>query len=179
MAKSEVLSDKTILIVDDEADVLETLEELLHDQAHAVVHSATGFQEARQLLHSHNYDAVILDIMGVRGFDLLAIAAHRGFPTIMLTAHVLTPEALKRSIELGAKAYLPKTWLVEIVPFLEDVLRMQYRSVWRKAVQRVFELFDSRFGSEWKKPEREFWSDFEKKLEMDEPAILGERQRDS
>lgn len=176
MAKSEVLRDKTILVVDDEPDVLEALEELLGDQTDVVVHTATGFQEARQLLFSHNYDIAILDIMGVRGFELLEISTRRGIPAIMLTAHALDPEALKRSIELGAKAYLPKTCLTDVVPFLEEVFRSTYRSVWRKALDLVFQHFDSRFGSEWKKSEAEFWKNFEKKLETDEPAIITDRE---
>jgi len=179
MEKSEVLRDRTILIVDDEPDVLETLEELLRDQAEAIVHTAIRFEEARQFLYSHNYDVVVLDIMGVRGFDLLQIAAHRGLPAVMLTAHALNPEALKRSIELGARAYLPKTRLADIVPFLEDVLRLTYRSVWRKALDVVFEHFDSRFGSEWRKSERQFWNDIEKTLATDEPAIITEREHDT
>ncbi|MEW6139370.1 MAG: response regulator [Thermodesulfobacteriota bacterium] len=177
MQKSEILRDKTILAVDDEPDVLETLTELLEDGADVVVHTATGFQEARQLLYSHNYDIVILDIMGVRGFELLDIATHRGFPALMLTAHALNPEALKKSIEMGAKAYLPKTCLPDIVPFLEDVLQLSYQSVWRKAIDKVLTLFDRQFGSEWKKSEKEFWSEFEKNLTMDQPAIISQQKR--
>lgn len=177
MQKPETLRDRTILAVDDEPDVLETLIELLEDGADAVVHTATGFQEARQLLYSHNYDIVILDIMGVRGFELLEIARHRGFPAIMLTAHALNPEALKKSIEMGAKAYLPKTCLPDIGPFLEDVLQLSYRSVWRKAIDKVLTLFDRQFGSEWQKSEKEFWTDFENKLTMDQPAIISEQKR--
>lgn len=177
MPQSEVLRDKTILVVDDEPDVLETLKELLDDQTDIVLHTASGFQEARQLLFSHNYDVVILDIMGVRGFDLLEIAGHRGFSVIMLTAHALNPEALKRSIEMGAKAYLPKTCLPDIVPFLDDVLRLSYKSVWRKVIDQVSTLFDIRFGPDWRQSEREFWNEFEKNLSMDNPTIITERNR--
>lgn len=176
MAKSEILRDKTILVVDDEPDVLESLTELLSDETDLIVHTAGGFQEARQLLFSHNYDLAILDIMGVQGFELLEIATHRNVPAVMLTAHALDPDALKRSIELGAKAYLPKTSLSEVVPFLEEVLRSTYRSVWRKALDLVFEHFDTRFGSGWQKSEKEFWDDFEKKLAADEPAIITKRE---
>jgi hypothetical protein len=35
----------------------------------------------------------------------------------MLTAQALSPDALQRSIELGARAYLPKEIMEEIVPF--------------------------------------------------------------
>jgi DNA-binding response OmpR family regulator len=178
MTKSEILRDKTILVVDDEPDVIDSFRDLMDDQADVIVHSATGFEEARQLLYSHNYDVVVLDIMGVRGFDLLEISTHSGFPTVMLTAMALNPEALKKSIDMGAKAYLPKTCLPDIVPFLEDVLRLRDRSVWRKAIDTVFELFDKKFGPEWRKSETEFWSDFEKTLAMDEPMIITKRIQD-
>jgi hypothetical protein len=52
--------------------------------------TATGFDEARQLLYSPNDDVAVLDIIGVRGFELLEIAHHRGFPVVMLTAHTNT-----------------------------------------------------------------------------------------
>ncbi|MDQ7785067.1 MAG: response regulator [Desulfomonilaceae bacterium] len=176
MTKLEVLQDKTILAVDDEHDVLETVQEMLEDYGNLVLHTAKEFDRARQLLHSHNYDLVILDIMGVRGFDLLEIAAHRGFPVVMLTAHALNPEALKKSIELGARAYLPKERLAALPDFLADILRFSYRSVWRKALDDVIGLFNERFGSNWKKSEQQFWTEFEQTLEVDEPAIISEEK---
>lgn len=178
MAKSDILRDKTILIVDDEPDILESLEELLRDHADLVVHRATTFHEALQLLFSHNYDVAILDIMGVRGFELLDIAHHRGFPVVMLTAHALNPDALKQSIESGARAYLPKDHLAYLPEFLEDILRFSYRSVWRKAFDDLLSIFDDRFGSSWRKSEQQFWTDFEKNLQVDEPAIIPEKRPD-
>jgi hypothetical protein len=44
----------------------------------------------------------------------------------MLTAHAVTPEGLKRSFEMKARAYLPKEKLGEIVLFLEDALKYEY-----------------------------------------------------
>ena len=121
---------------------------------------------------SYTYDLVILDIMGVRGFDLLQIATNAGFPIVMLTAHAFTPEALKKSIELGARAYLPKEKLGSLVPFLEDVLRLNYQSAWKKALDSVATLFNKKLGSDWRKSEQDFWQDFEKKLTVDEAAII-------
>jgi len=47
----------------------------------------------------------------MKGFDLLGQSVKHHFPTAMLTAHSLNPESLKRSIEMGAYAYLPrKNW---------------------------------------------------------------------
>jgi DNA-binding response OmpR family regulator len=104
-----ILDGKRILAVDDEPDVLATLEdEILAAAPKCKFEKATTYQEAAKKLESQNYDVVILDIMGVRGFDLLELAVSRNFRVAMLTAHALTPEALKRSFEMKARAYLPK-----------------------------------------------------------------------
>ena len=71
------------------------------------------------MLKANDYDLVVLDIMGVRGFDLLEIAVTRKFKVAMLTAHALSPEDLKKSHDMGARAYLPKDKLGEVVPFLK------------------------------------------------------------
>jgi DNA-binding NtrC family response regulator len=172
MVSSEILQDKLILAVDDEEDVLDIIEEELSESANITLHRATTFEKAQQYLVSYTYDLVILDIMGVRGFDLLQIANNAGFPVVMLTAHAFTPEALKKSIELGARAYLPKEKLGSLTPFLEDVLKLNYHTVWQKALDHVGTLFNKKFGSDWRKTEDDFWKDFEKKLSVDEGAII-------
>ncbi len=172
MPTSEILQDKLILAVDDEEDVLDIIEEELSESANITLHTATSFEKAQQYLVSYTYDLVILDIMGVRGFELLQIANNAGFPVVMLTAHAFTPEALKKSIELGARAYLPKEKLGSLVPFLEDVLKLNYTSAWKKALDHVGTMFNKKFGSDWRKSQQDFWSDFEKKLSIDEGAIL-------
>lgn len=172
MAGHEVLKGKLILAVDDEEDVLEVVQEELSEAADCTLHLATTFERAQQYLVSYSYDLAILDIMGVRGFDLLQIATNAGFPVVMLTAHAFTPEALKKSIELGARAYLPKEKLGSLVPFLDDVLRLSYRSAWRKALDHVGTLFTKKYGSDWRKSEAEFWQEFEKKLAVEDAAII-------
>jgi DNA-binding response OmpR family regulator len=172
MASSDILQEKLILAVDDEEDVLDIIEEELSESANVTLHRATSFEKAQQYLVSYTYDLVILDIMGVRGFDLLQIATNAGFPTVMLTAHAFTPEALKKSIELGARAYLPKEKLGSLVPFLEDVLKLNYTSAWKKALDQVGHLFNKKFGSDWRTSENEFWEDFEKKMTVDDAAII-------
>jgi DNA-binding response OmpR family regulator len=172
MAISEILKEKLILAVDDEEDVLDIIEEELTEAAECTLHKATTFERAQQYLVSYTYDLVILDIMGVRGFDLLRIATNAGFPVVMLTAHAFTPDALKKSIELGARAYLPKEKLGSLVPFLEDVLKLSYNSAWQKALDSVASLFTAKFGSDWRKSEADFWDEFEKKLSVEDAAII-------
>ena len=70
MDLQHILKDKRILLVDDEPDVLETLEELL---SYSKTDSASTFESAVNCLKNNPYDAAILDIMGVRGHTLLKI----------------------------------------------------------------------------------------------------------
>lgn len=171
--KESILSNKRILAVDDEPDVLMVVEEEILDVCpNCQVDKATTFEEAGQLLASWTYDLVILDIMGVRGFELLEDAVTRNFPVAMLTAHALTPEALKRSIELGARTYLPKEKLGEIVPFLEDILTLENLPGWKRLFEKLGGFFDVRFGPDWQKGEAEFWRDFNEKLGAEKWVIM-------
>ena len=169
MAES-VLNNKRILAVDDEQDILEVLREEIEAAAPTcTLDTATSYEKAVELLTSWTYDLVILDIMGVRGFDLLQLAVKRPYPipTVMLTAHALSPESLKKAIELGARAYLPKERLGALVPFLEDVLTYEYGAVWRRALKGIEGLFSKSMGPYWRKPDEKFWKEFEEKIESD------------
>jgi hypothetical protein len=103
---------------------------------------------------------VILDIMGVRGFDLLKLGVRRNFPVAMLTAHALNPEALKRSIELGARAYLPKEKLGDLVPFLEDILEFEFTPGWGHLFGNLKGYFDKVWGRDWAQSEAKFWDKY-------------------
>ena len=170
--QDSILNDKRLLAVDDEPDVLDTLEEQLSEFEGLVLDKATDYETGYHLLRSWSYDLVILDIMGVRGFDLLNAAVNLGFPTVMLTAHALSVEALKKSIEMGARAYIPKEKMVEIVPFLEDVIALGLRSGWRRLFERLGSFFDASFGPHWQKDEKDFWKEVESGKYKPEPVIL-------
>ncbi|MGZ3538558.1 MAG: response regulator [Thermodesulfobacteriota bacterium] len=163
MAES-ILNGKLILAVDDEPDVLSVLEDEIREASpDGRFDKSTTYEDAVAKMISLTYDLVILDIMGVRGFDLLELAVTRNLPVVMLTAHALTPEALKRSYEMGARAYLPKEKLGEVVPFLEDVLRYEYLPGWRRLLEKMEGFFIERWGQHWKKPDEKFWKEFEEK----------------
>ena len=161
---SSLLDGKTILAVDDEPDVLDILEEeILEAGPNCKVEKVTSYYEAVQRLTARTYDIVILDIMGVRGFELLDLSTKRNLTVAMLTAHALHPEALKRSIEKKARAYLPKDKLGEIVPFLECVLEEEYLPGWGRLMKRLEDYFTFRWGRSWKRSEEKFWKEFDKK----------------
>lgn len=169
--QSSVLKGKRLLAVDDEPDILAVLRDEVENYG-VNLDTATSYEIAIQKLSSYTYDLVILDIMGVRGFDLLEFAVTKGVPVVMLTAHALNPASLKKSIELGARAYVPKDQIDNIVPFLEDVLTLSYESAWKSLFSRIGELFGMHFGPDWRKTEQEFWDSFEKSLELKESTII-------
>jgi DNA-binding response OmpR family regulator len=146
-----LLNHKKLLIVDDEPDVLAVVEgEVANACPNTTIDKATSFDEAAELLKTKEYDLVLLDIMGVRGFDLLETAVKRRFKVAMLTAHSLNPEALKRSHDMGARAYLPKDKLGELVPFLEDVLKDEFITGWKRLLSKLEPDFDKTLGHNWK-----------------------------
>jgi hypothetical protein len=109
---------------------------------------------------------VILDIMGVRGFDLLDLAVKRNLRVAMLTAHALSPEALKRSFEMMARAYLPKEKLGEVVPFLEDVLTYDYKTGWKRLFEKLHGFFTERFETDWENKTGLNWREWGKPSAM-------------
>ena len=152
---NSILDQKKILAVDDEQDVLDVLEEEITSScSDCVFDRATSYAEAVRLLQSKSYDLIVLDIMGVRGFELLDIAVKNNLKAVMLTAHALSPEALKRAYDMGARAYLPKEKLSEIVPFLEDALKYDFESGWRRVYEALRDTFTTLWGRDWEKLEK-------------------------
>jgi DNA-binding NtrC family response regulator len=168
MPSSSPLENKVVLLVDDEPDILESVSEEL---GMCLVHKADNFETARQYLLSYTYDLVVLDIMGVKGFELLKLAVAKGFPAIMLTAHALTPEALKKSIKLGAVSFVPKEKVSELKPFLEEMLLNGVKTGWSNLLGRLGSYFNVRFGPDWQEKDK-FLKDFFKELEKDSSAEI-------
>jgi len=160
MTSDSPLKNKSILVVDDEPDVLETVEEELDM---CMIRKATDYETAMQYIAGFSFDIVILDIMGVNGFELLKDAVSRGFPTVMLTAHALSPESLKKSIKLGAVSFLPKEKIPELRSFLEDVVIGGGKPVWRKLFDKLGSYFNKRFGPDWQEQDK-FFKEFVEEL---------------
>jgi CheY-like chemotaxis protein len=158
-----VLDGKHILTVDDEPDVLTVLrEEIMNACSQCTIDEATTYDEALEFLQSKDYDIVILDIMGVQGFDLLEFAIKKHLRVVMLTAHALNSQALKRSRDLGARAYLPKDKLGEIVPFLEDVFKYDFETGWKRLFEKLSAFFNDVFESDWEKKTGLTWREWGK-----------------
>ncbi len=155
MSNSE-LENKKILIVDDEPDVLDSLEELL-DMCTTV--RAGTYEDANHLLETHEFDIAILDIMGVDGYQLLETANKKNIVTVMLTAHALSPANIKKSYRGGACSYIPKEEMINIESFLMDVLEAKKtgKNPWTSWYSRLSIFCEEKFGPDWDKDEKEFW----------------------
>jgi DNA-binding NtrC family response regulator len=156
MDPGKVLLGKRLLIVDDERDILETLTGLLNL---CKIDPASSFEEAKKLLERYEYDLVVLDIMGVKGFDLLEIANKRNIPALMLTAHSLNAESLTKSMRQGAAYFVPKEKMAEIATYVADVLESKERNKnpWTRWFDRLASFFDVTFtGPNWREQAKDF-----------------------
>jgi len=159
MNNDDRLQGKKILIVDDEPDVLETLEDLL---TMCEVEKASTFEDAWDLLGTHYYDLAILDIMGVQGYRLLELANERKIPAVMLTAHAMNPENVVKSFHEGAAYFLPKDEMADITSHLNEILEAKEKgkNTWERWLDRLGAFFETRFGPDWQSDNKEFWDKY-------------------
>lgn len=101
-----------VLIVDDEANIVISLEFLMQQAGYEVAVARNG-EEALEQIASFHPDLILLDVMlpGLSGFDVLQRVrqhadAHE-LPVIMLTAKGREVEVTK-GMALGANAYITK-----------------------------------------------------------------------
>ncbi len=156
MDPEKVLKGKRVLIVDDEEDILDFLTEILDM---CKIDRASTYEQGKELLETNFYHVAILDIMGVRGYELLELAKEKDIPALMLTAHALSKENLKQSFEKGASYYVPKDEIDKIDVFVADIIeaREKNKNVWLKWYERLSGFCDRRFGPQWKEEDPEFW----------------------
>jgi DNA-binding NtrC family response regulator len=161
MSEASLLTGKKVLIVDDEPDVLDSIEQLLPTCA---VTKAGNFEEARKLLEEQAFDVAVLDIMGVEGYKLLEIANRRKVIAVMLTAHALSPENIVKSFKGGAASYLPKEEILHLEAFLEEILesKKKGKTFWSRWLDRWGSYYDVKFGPGWQDKDKDFWDRFRK-----------------
>jgi DNA-binding response OmpR family regulator len=114
---------ETILLIDDEPDLLALLEVRLKASGYDVLKASSG-EKGLEKVRENRVCAILLDIMmpGMDGFEALqrlkADPKTRGIPVIMVSAKA-HQEDLKKARELGAVDYVPKPMdgrlLVEIL----------------------------------------------------------------
>ncbi|MGB3630686.1 MAG: response regulator, partial [Terracidiphilus sp.] len=102
----------SILVVDDEAGIRESLEVLLSLENYSVKTAADG-EEGLRSLDSNSFDLVLLDLAlpGQSGLELLPQFKERqpDVPVIMITAYG-TVENVVEAIRAGAENFVQKPW---------------------------------------------------------------------
>ena len=101
-----------VLIIDDEAEIRESLQTLLELEGFAVETATTG-EEGLQRMGEQPFDLILLDLTlpGRNGMEILAeIRAHDALlPVIMITAYGTVENAV-RAIQAGAVNFVQKPW---------------------------------------------------------------------
>ena len=121
------MSDATVLVVEDEENILEALRYSLEREGYAV-HTAVDGEEGLNLARSTAPDLVILDVMlpKMDGFEICRILrAETDVPIIMLTARGEEVDRIV-GLELGADDYVTK-------PFSPRELNVRVRNMLRRS----------------------------------------------
>ena len=148
MSCPDILEGKRILLVDDEPDILDTLEDLL-DGCKTV--RAESYEDAVEQIESEPLDIAILDIMGVDGYTLLRHCVDRGITAVMLTARAQTPNDVLRAYREGAAYFIPKEELTRIETFLVDIVKAKQKgqNTWATWYERLAAFGRRTFGQDF------------------------------
>ena len=123
------MSKETILIVDDEEDILELLKVNLKNEGYNILQTMTG-EEAIKIAKQSSPDLIVLDLMlpGIDGLEvtkyLRKTEATEDIPIVMLTAKGEESDIVT-GLELGANDYMSK-------PFSPRELTARIRAILRR-----------------------------------------------
>jgi DNA-binding response OmpR family regulator len=130
------MSNKKILIVDDDADTLLGYSVLLKAHNYDTVRAGDGVSAIRQALQ-HQPDLIILDLGLPAGDGFIVMEWFRGtkslsaIPVIVVSARDLTGN-MGLALKAGAKAYLQKPWIdKELLALISQLLAQPASTVAR------------------------------------------------
>lgn len=118
-----------ILIVEDERPISDLIKINLTDAGYECTCAYDGL-EAANILESHNFDLILLDIMlpEIDGYELLEYIKPLDIPVIFLTAKSALNDRVK-GLTLGAEDYIVKPFeIVELLARVNVVLRRYNKS---------------------------------------------------
>ena len=114
-----------ILVVEDEADLLDAVAQSLRESGYAVDEASDG-RTALFKAAVADYDAIVLDLMlpGMNGWDLLReLRKEKATPVLILSARDTLPDRVK-GLDAGADDYLTKPFeLPELMARLRALIR--------------------------------------------------------
>lgn len=110
---------KSILVIDDEKDILKLLQYNLEKEGYQFLSAKTG-EEGFEIARAKKPDLVILDLMlpGMDGLEVCKLLrsdnATRGLPVLMLTAKSSETDQIV-GLEIGASDYISKPFSVKVL----------------------------------------------------------------
>jgi len=143
-SREEILNAK-ILVVDDSADNIELMEEILREEGYACVSSTMLPEQVCPLHRQHCYDLILLDLQmpGLNGFQVMKglkeIEQGGYLPVLALTAQ---PSFKIAALEAGARDFISKPFdLLEVHKRIHNMLevRLLYKELaqYSKAQQEL------------------------------------------
>ena len=123
------MSSQSVLVVEDEEDIMEVIRFNLEKEGYEVYQALSG-EKALQVIENNLPSLVLLDLMlpGINGLDLCRILKQndrtKAIPVIMLTAKSEDADIVA-GLEMGAEDYITK-------PFSPRVLLARVRTVLRR-----------------------------------------------
>jgi two-component system cell cycle response regulator DivK len=123
-------AEKTVMIVEDEADAAELFAEMMRVSGFRVLKTSSS-APALRMMTDEKPDLVLLDIMmpGISGLDILREMredpALAGIPVVIVSAKAM-PADIRRAMEAGASTYLTKpVGFLELKQAVENALGNQ------------------------------------------------------
>lgn len=119
----------TVLVVDDEADIVSLMRDFLESEGYTVLTAVDG-PSALEIMQSTQLDCVLLDVMmpGMTGFDLIRkVRETNEVPVLFLSARHEDYDKI-RGLGLGADDYIVKSATpAEVIARVKAVLRRTRR----------------------------------------------------
>jgi len=134
------MTKETILIVDDEEDIIELIKYNLKNEGYSILTAQSG-EQAIKIAKQSRPDLIVLDLM-LPGMDGLEVTRYlrsneetSDMPIVMLTAKGEESDIIT-GLELGANDYISK-------PFSPKVLTARIRAIFRRRKKNTMEPADS------------------------------------
>ena len=126
----DYLRNFSILIVDDEKNLLENLYEFLNNKGFKRVYTAKNLKEARFKLANNKIDLIVLDLMlpDGSGFDLLKEVRQTSSTAVIILSALDGMDDRREGFENSADDYLVK-------PFFPDELLWRIEAVLRRSIK--------------------------------------------
>ena len=126
----DYLRNFSILIVDDEKNLLENLYEFLKNKGFKRVYTAKNLKEARFKLANNKIDLIVLDLMlpDGSGFDLLKEVRQTSSTAVIILSALDGIDDRREGFENNADDYLVK-------PFFPDELLWRIEAVLRRSIK--------------------------------------------